>query len=200
MLRWLLFVVVPLGLVGLVGASCHPKSYAESDGGDDGGDDGACSCSLGAANVPCNSESCVDGIIYECSAFGTTLPGGSCDSGLGDGEADGEGGPDNCISNCTGQTCNNIDNCGELCKCNPGVPCNPNGTCGNGCEGFAEALCLIDAGEATACCADGYQCQASDSGATTCCVVSGGVGQCAQNTDCCDYPKVMCNTSSGTCQ
>ena len=196
--RWLLVG----GLLALVGG-CGPKSFKPSNGSNDastgGGDSGGpCSCVVGSTTgtvtIACVSTECVDGTSIICTDVGTTLPGASC----GPPTDAGTDGPGECVTTCTGKTCNVADNCGGICKCAAGVQCNPDDSCGNGCDLGVGEVCLPDAGSSTTCCGAGYACLTRDSGASACCAVFGG-GHCGQDMDCCDYPVTHCSTSTGTC-
>ena len=185
-----------------VAVACRAKSYSPSsaDAGGGGGDDAStpCSCALpnagGARVIPCGATGCADNVTYLCTDVGTALPGMPC--GVSDAGRDG---PGDCVTTCTGKTCNVPDGCGGLCKCAPGVTCDPDTTCGNGCDLAVGDVCADDGGASTTCCGTGLVCLAHDSGVSACCAIIGGGAHCTQDTDCCDYPVAHCSTSTGTC-
>lgn len=197
-------------LLALSSAACRsPKSYSPPSNGDNGSSDastGPCVCLLTSGGmqvaVACGGTGCADNMQYLCQG-GNPIPIDVCgDAGAPLGGEDG-----GCTPVCTGRTCGGSDGCGGTCVCGDGLPCNTTtGACGNGCHQIAGDPCSPDGGSGSdpyMCCEDGYQCAPGDAGYPGCCATTSvgdaGLGTCAQDTDCCDYPSVHCG-SNHLCQ
>jgi hypothetical protein len=199
-------LVAGIGAFALAAPGCH-SGFTEPDPGRadaaaEGG--GACVCEApgpgASVAIPCSQAGCAGGVEYLCSSAGALLTLGGCGGGDDGGPAgDGAGSDGPCTPTCDHHTCGGPNGCGGTCQCLPGVPCNPDQTCGNGCTLVGKQTCVVGSTASASCCSDGYACQANDAGAALCCVTTAGSGQCAQSTDCCEYPKASCDTFTGTC-
>jgi hypothetical protein len=206
MARWALLVSV-LGVLTAAAACHHSVSDEASDAGDEG--DGACSCDIVTSNsaqttIACGQVICAEGSLSLCSE-GSVILEGICGDGGQDLYDAGFDGPDGetCVTNCNGRLCGQINNCGTVCGCDPGVTCNDS-VCGNGCLEQVGAVCLAGNEDPSTCCQQGYECAVKDSGASICCTQTSTStfvgGLCQLSSDCCDYPTVTCNPGTGTCQ